>query len=58
MTMKWWDDLWLNESFADFISYFCLNDIASKITENGAKFDSGLAFMVNRTLWGYTEDER
>jgi aminopeptidase N len=24
VTMKWWDDLWLNESFADFISHFFL----------------------------------
>ena len=24
VTMKWWDDLWLNESFATFISHFCL----------------------------------
>lgn len=23
-TMKWWDDLWLNESFAEFISHYCL----------------------------------
>ena len=27
VTMKWWDDLWLNESFADFISHFCLEKI-------------------------------
>ena len=26
-TMKWWDDLWLNESFAEFISHFCLEKI-------------------------------
>ncbi len=25
VTMQWWDDVWLNESFADFISYFCLD---------------------------------
>lgn len=23
VTMKWWDDLWLNESFSTFISYLC-----------------------------------
>ena len=23
VTMKWWDNLWLNESFATFISHLC-----------------------------------
>lgn len=27
VTMKWWDDLWLNESFAEWFSYKALNDI-------------------------------
>lgn len=29
--MKWWKDLWLNESFADFISHFCLDHIKNKV---------------------------
>ena len=27
VTMQWWNDLWLNESFAEFISHFCLSQI-------------------------------
>ena len=27
VTMAWWDDLWLNESFANMMEYYCLNAI-------------------------------
>ena len=27
VTMKWWDDLWLNESFATFTSMLCIDSI-------------------------------
>jgi len=27
VTMKWWNDLWLNESFADYLSFYVLNQI-------------------------------
>ena len=27
VTMKWWDDLWLNESFANMMEYVCVDAI-------------------------------
>jgi aminopeptidase N len=33
VTPRWWDGLWLNESFADFISHFCLSKIEIKSRE-------------------------
>ena len=27
VTMKWWGDIWLNESFATFISYIAIESI-------------------------------
>lgn len=27
VTMKWWDDLWLNESFATYISYLAMDKV-------------------------------
>jgi aminopeptidase N len=26
VTMKWWDDLWLNEAFANMISWMCMEE--------------------------------
>ena len=43
VTMKWWDDLWLNESFATFIAYLALDQIPSL----KQKYDGGwLRFFV------------
>lgn len=30
VTMRWWDDLWLNESFANLMEYIAVNDIFPK----------------------------
>ena len=27
VTMRWWDDLWLNEGFANTLMYFAVNEI-------------------------------
>jgi len=32
VTMKWWNDLWLNESFADFINYILLGDMYGQLS--------------------------
>jgi aminopeptidase N len=54
--MRWWDDLWLNESFADFISHFCLEKIKSRVTTIPT-YDSGWKLFLVRGVSGYREDQ-
>jgi aminopeptidase N len=49
VTMRWWDDLWLNESFAEYMSYRCL----TTVTEYD---DAWVEFCVSRKLWGYAAE--
>ena len=51
VTMKWWEDLWLKESFADFISYKCLEEIKEKVTT--ISYDSGWKLHLVRVVNGY-----
>ena len=53
--MKWWDDLWLNESFADFISHYCLEEIKGNLKT--INYESSMVTFVQRKAWGYEEDE-
>ncbi|SNQ48782.1 Aminopeptidase N [Frankia canadensis] len=51
VTMRWWDDLWLNESFAEYMGY--------RITAEATRFTSAwTSFAVGRKSWGYAADQR
>jgi len=50
VTMRWWDDLWLNESFAEWASHWC-NAHATRFT------DAWSTFLSVRKTWGYRQDQ-
>ena len=49
VTMRWWDDLWLNESFAEYMGYRTVVE-ATEFT------DAWVDFGVARKAWGYAAD--
>jgi len=51
VTMGWWDDLWLNESFAEWTSYLALVE--------GTRFTTGWAsFVMEGKSWAYIQDQQ
>lgn len=50
VTMKWWNDLWLNESFAEFMSHVCANE-ATKYKQ------AWITFNVAEKVWAQDQDQ-
>ncbi len=50
VTMRWWDGIWLNESFAEFMGLHT--------TDEATRFDGAWSdFCLGRKAWGYRADQ-
>ncbi|GAB3113669.1 aminopeptidase N [Streptomyces calidiresistens] len=50
VTLRWWDDIWLNESFAEYMGY--------QVLAEATEFRPWTEFAVSRKGWGYDADQR
>jgi aminopeptidase N len=51
VTMTWWDDLWLNESFAEYLGH----RVVAEVTEFASTWTT---FALGTKAWGYAADQR
>ena len=51
VTLRWWDDVWLNESFAEYLGF--------RVTVEATAFTGAwTTFTADRKVWGYAADQR
>ncbi|HSN42949.1 MAG TPA: aminopeptidase N, partial [Propionibacteriaceae bacterium] len=53
VTMTWWDDLWLNESFAEWASHFAQGQMSAEF----GGVDPWASFANARKGWAYSQDQ-
>ncbi|CAM5259477.1 aminopeptidase [Streptomyces badius] len=64
VTLTWWDDIWLNESFAEYMGYQTLTEATLPRPLHSARAgeapfpDTWVDFGVARKGWGYDADQR
>ncbi|MFE4692293.1 aminopeptidase N [Streptomyces sp. NPDC056749] len=64
VTLTWWDDIWLNESFAEYMGYQTLTEATLPQGLNTGRAgetpfpDTWVEFGVSRKGWGYDADQR
>ncbi|MEV7021116.1 aminopeptidase N [Kitasatospora sp. NPDC093558] len=51
VTMRWWDDLWLKESFADFMGSYALIGARTRYSS------AWVTFANQRKAWAYRQDQ-
>ncbi|MFJ9794330.1 aminopeptidase N [Streptomyces sp. NPDC101145] len=52
VTLTWWDDIWLNESFAEYMGYQTVNEATTRYP------DTWINYGIARKSWGYDADQR